>query len=76
MVTVTARESFNYAGIDREKGQSFEASPEDARILRLIGKVDDAPSDVPAAPFVDEHDADAATVPARRRYQRKDIVAE
>lgn len=38
-VTVIARETFPYAGIMRSVGKSFEAAPNDARLLVLMGKV-------------------------------------
>lgn len=79
MVTVTARESFNYAGIDRAVGESFEASAEDARILRLIGRVDNKPRESRQAKDVVDGDADSVAVEApkpRRAYQRKDVIAE
>lgn len=38
-VTVVARETFPYAGIMRSVGKSFEAAPDDARLLVLMGKV-------------------------------------
>lgn len=78
-VTVTARETFPYAGITRTAGESFEATVEDARVLTLIGRVDRVPSS-DSAPGVDlaKHDDDAsATTPRRNRtYQRKNLTAE
>lgn len=70
-VTVIARDTFPYAGITRFAGDVFHASAEDARVLALIGKVDQAPS-------MDELDASEDVVPhtPRRRLRRKDIVPE
>lgn len=83
MVTVRARESFNYAGIDRPKGVSFEASAADADILIKIGRVEVAPVKRVQAPVAvledvtdgDVEEAAVATAP-RRNYRRKDLVAE
>lgn len=75
MVTVRAREAFNYAGIDRRSGESFEASVSDARILVLIGKVDECPSvfaPMTTSDVIVEDDAPRL----RRTYRRKDVIPE
>lgn len=78
MVTVTARQSFPYAGITRRVGESFLASDRDARLLELVGKVDVPSCDVE----VDPEESTVAWVGGedkprpRRSYRRKDIIAE
>lgn len=39
MLNVTAKEKLVYDGMPRRKGERFNATPEDARVLRMIGKV-------------------------------------
>lgn len=73
MVTVIARETFPYAGVTRYKGNSFEATAEDARILGLMGRVE-----VKSAPVHLETPAsdDEPEERPRRTYRRKDLTAE
>lgn len=69
-VTLIARETFPYAGLIVRRGERFIASHEDARVLGIIGRADRAPEGEP------EPDTAVVTAPVRRRYQRKDLIAE
>lgn len=72
LVSVTAIVDVVYAGVPYAKGRSFRANQEDARLLRLIGKVswtDAAGTDDPAP-------APGTPTTSARRYRRRDLVAE
>lgn len=73
-VRVVAREAFPYDGVNRSIGESFEAPAEDARILTLVGRVEQAPK---ASPPQAEHDSEEVATPYRRgRSRRQDMVPE
>lgn len=57
-MTVTARETFPYAGITRTAGEEFEATLEDARILSYLQRIE--PIAIP----------DPEPTPRRRIYRR------
>jgi len=70
-----AKKSMIYAGRSLEPGDEFEAGSEsDARILKAIGKAEDAPADA----VIDEPAAEQEAKPARKtgHYKRRDMKAE
>lgn len=67
-VDVTAKAGCIYDGVPRPEGEVFDCDLRDAKVLRMIGKVE----------FEGEAEEEppAATTKPKRRYQRKDLVAE
>ena len=78
MVTVVARENFAYNGINRQRGEVFDAPSDDATVLEAIGKV----ARPAKAPVVRHEDLQAPSDPSEvpvtvgRKYRRKDMVSE
>jgi hypothetical protein len=77
-VTVVARETFPYAGITRYRGERFDASVEDARILKLAQRVEDAPADPQANQDLPENTEIPSldTEPRARRGRRRASAEE
>ena len=71
-VTVVAREVFPYNGITRYVGDVFDVTAEDARILTLVGRVDEQKDAV----IVPASESAAESEPTKRRYRRRDLSAE
>jgi hypothetical protein len=75
MPMVVARETLTYAGIVRHAGDTFAVeTAEDARIMRLVQLVDDAPPAADAEPPADVDD-DAALPTYRRRSSKRHAPA-
>jgi hypothetical protein len=86
-----AKKSMRYGGRRLAVGETFDAGKRDARILKAIGKADDAPVSVPE-PAADpesfkplgqdplDHDEDdkrgGSKLAAKGRYKRRDLRAE
>lgn len=75
METVVAREALTYAGIEHPRGAVFEATDEDARILCLIGKADRWSAETLTDDAAASSTGEGVASP-KRRYRRKDLVAE
>lgn len=68
-VDVTAKPGCIYDGVPRPEGEVFDCDVQDAKVLKLIGKVDFDESLIPAEP-------PATAAKSKRSYKRKDMVAE
>ena len=75
MVTVVARENFAYDGINRQKGEVFDAPYGDATVLEAIGKVA-RPANPPVVRPDEAQDAPDVALTVGRKYRRKDMVSE
>lgn len=67
VVDVTAKAGCLYDGVPRPEGDVFPCEVSDAKVLKLIGRVEFDESILPAEP---------APAKRRRGYKRKDMVAE
>ncbi len=72
-VSVTAKAGCIYDGVPRPDGDEFEADLNDARLLKLIGKVEfeEPPTQTPHSTKTLKADGSPD-----RRYRRRDLVAE
>lgn len=88
MPRLKATKSMRYASRRLEPGDEFDANNRDARVLKAIGKAEDAPEPrrgpgrprrepvveaPPVEPIVEPDDEQTRTVP---RYLRRDMQAE
>ena len=79
MVKMTAKQAFTYANKALRPGDPFDARDADARVLKAIGRADNAaPAQVRAPMVAKALDAQpkAQAKQGPRTYSRKDLVAE
>lgn len=71
---LVAVKEFSYASKRLMRGQNFDASSRDARVLKAIGKAKDAPADEPV--LADDSPAPPTFVAAAPTYQTRQLVPE
>lgn len=65
-IELVAKQVHKFAGKLRKKGEHFEATPAEARVLKALGRAVEV---MPAPPALAPH-------PQKRAYKRKDLQAD